>query len=183
VTDPITTKEIYQILNGLRRSIDLYNIHAALDSLIGRLEGNLKLLDRRNPDWNALKKPILSVDFDGVISEYKAGWEGPNIISDKPVDGAFRFLRQAVKHFKVLIFSTRCNEPAGICAMMTWFVRNGLELDVLDQLTFEPGKPSFYIHIDDRAIQFKGKFQDAELLREAFKPWYYYNSEWPRKQS
>ena len=53
------------------------------------------------------KKPILSLDFDGVIHSYTSGWQGPRTIPDAPVPGALRFLIEAQRRFQVAIFSSR----------------------------------------------------------------------------
>jgi len=38
-----------------------------------------------------MSKPILLIDFDGVIHSYTSGWQGAGVISDPPVEGAFDF--------------------------------------------------------------------------------------------
>ena len=64
-----------------------------------------------------MSKPILCVDFDGVIHSYASGWKGADAIPDPPVPGAMEFLREALRHFRVSIFSSRSNQPGGIAAM------------------------------------------------------------------
>ena len=39
-----------------------------------------------------MSKPILCLDFDGVIHSYSSGWKGAAVIPDPPVDGAMRFI-------------------------------------------------------------------------------------------
>ena len=130
------------------------------------------------PLWRDLKKPILCVDFDGCISNYKHPWRGvAELTGDSPVPGAFDFLEKAIKKFTVLIFSSRCNAMEGIAAMQGWMLSNGLKKEVLDELYFQPGKPSAFMIIDDRARQFTGdwsEFDPDEMLK--FEPWYYEES-------
>lgn len=64
-----------------------------------------------------MTKPILCLDFDGVIHSYVSGWQGANAVADPPVKGAFTFIKNALNHFDVYIFSSRSNQPGGIAAM------------------------------------------------------------------
>lgn len=68
-------------------------------------------------------KPILLLDFDGVLHSYTSGWEGANVISDSPVEGALRFLQEAVNHFDVCIYSSRSRQWGGRRAMKRWIVQ------------------------------------------------------------
>ena len=42
-------------------------------------------------------RPILCVDFDGVIHSYTSGWEGIDMIPDPPVEGAIKWLWRATR--------------------------------------------------------------------------------------
>lgn len=124
-------------------------------------------------------KPILCLDFDGVIHSYTSGWKGPNIIPDPPVKGAFEFILKALDHFQVQIYSSRSKTPSGIAAMQEWMSRwaaSELPLDmggrIEKEVIFAHEKPAAFLTIDDRAITFEGKWSefDAEELLQ-FKPW------------
>ena len=65
-------------------------------------------------------KPILCLDFDGVLNSYTSGWRGANFIPDPPVPGAMAFLVEAVQSFSVCIFSSRSHQEGGISAMIAW---------------------------------------------------------------
>jgi len=95
------------------------------------------------------------------------------------VSGAMEFLSKAVESFSVVIYSTRCNEKLGIVAMSNW-LRLNLNLwaegdprgdEVHGKISYATQKPSAFVTIDDRAIQFSGEFPDMETLNK-FKPWY-----------
>src|SRR6516162_4169866 len=72
-----------------------------------------KLQTRDNP----MTKPILCLDFDGVIHSYTSGWKGADVIPDPPVPGALLFMYEAQEHFTVAVFSSRSNQPHGVYAM------------------------------------------------------------------
>lgn len=73
-------------------------------------------------------KPILSLDFDGVIHGYKSGWKGAAVITDPPVPGALEFIVAALDYFHVNIFSSRSHQWGGRRAMQKWLHGNLLKL-------------------------------------------------------
>jgi hypothetical protein len=118
-----------------------------------------------------MSKPILCLDFDGVVHSYSSGWKGADVIPDPPVEGAFGFIKDALKHFDVQVFSSRSHQPGGIAAMQNWFRHYALDpTSWLDELKFPTIKPSAMITLDDRAIQFEGVWPEISKLRE-FQPW------------
>lgn len=126
-----------------------------------------------------MNKPILCLDFDGVIHSYTSGWKGAEIIPDPPVPGALEFLQEAVKHFRVAIFSSRSHQPGGAVAMRTWLGAHILKRQSITELGDPPWfaqlewpmeKPPALVTIDDRAITFDGTWPSIESLK-AFKPW------------
>jgi hypothetical protein len=123
---------------------------------------------------NTKRKPILSVDFDGVVHSYTSGWRGPNIISDPPVPGALDFLRNATEYFRVCIFSTRSNSPEGIDAMQAWLYDEAKKVDEntrwLSLIEWPTRKPAAFVTIDDRALCFTGTWPSLDTLLH-FVPW------------
>lgn len=133
-----------------------------------------------------MSKPILCLDFDGVLHSYESGWKGADVIPDPPVPGAIEFLARAVEHFDVQIFSSRSNQTGGIEAMQAWlrvqvmqhfdcvFAGSPRDLDaaiaLLDAISFPREKPPAFLSIDDRALTFTGKWPNVKALLE-FKPW------------
>ncbi len=65
-------------------------------------------------------KPILCLDFDGVVHSYTSGWKGPRNIPDRAMPGALEFIVKAQESFKVSIFSSRSNYLFGRHAMKKW---------------------------------------------------------------
>lgn len=126
-----------------------------------------------------MSKPILCVDFDGVIHGYTSGWKGAALIPDPPVPGALKFLRSATEHFRVAIFSSRSAEPEGVDAMRRYLREETMKIWPfsagqpplwLIQIEWPTTKPSAFLTIDDRALTFTGTWPQLEDLLK-FKPW------------
>lgn len=132
-------------------------------------------------------KPILVLDFDGVLHSYTSGWKGATVISDPPTPGMVPFLRKAVDAFDVQILSSRSKEPGGIEAMKKWLYHEieyyydcvfhiGSQRDfdsaqeIIVSLKFPTEKPAAFLTIDDRALTFTGVWPDIATLLE-FQPW------------
>jgi hypothetical protein len=123
------------------------------------------------------RKPILCLDFDGVIHSYLSGWKGADFIPDPPVEGAIAFMLGALDHFDVVIFSSRSNQRGGLKAMQMWLREHAgvtwYESPAgpgLEDIRFVTEKPSAMVTIDDRALTFDGTWPDIETLK-AFRPW------------
>ncbi len=121
-----------------------------------------------------MNKPILCLDFDGVIHSYLSGWKGADVIPDPPVIGALEFINKALEHFRVVIYSSRTGHPDGIYAMRKWLRRHWLEAE-LDgeremQIEWPTEKPAAFIGLDDRVLTFDGTFPEPVSLL-SFKPW------------
>lgn len=131
-------------------------------------------------------KPILCLDFDGVMHSYTSGWQGADVVSDPPVEGLFEFLASAMEHFKVVVYSSRSKQSGGVEAMSSWLASHytrfmsevhdsgvvdpeAFEID-LSEIEFAHEKPPAFLTIDDRAICFDGTWPHVEYLRN-FKPW------------
>jgi hypothetical protein len=123
-------------------------------------------------------KPILCLDFDGVVHSYASGWKGARNIPDPPVDGALAFMAEAlVAGWDVVIHSSRARYWGGISAMRAWLKEHAGNMfydspagDGLERVRFTRWKPSALITIDDRALTFDGKWPALDNLRR-FKPW------------
>jgi hypothetical protein len=136
-----------------------------------------------------VKRPTLCVDFDGVIHSYTSAWIDEKTIPDPPVPGALRWLWEATKLFKVVIYSSRSKLDEGRVAMLKWMMAEGQKefglghpmsgfdaeggpVEAPYPIDFAHEKPAAFLTIDDRAIQFNGDWSslDPEKLR-LFKPW------------
>jgi hypothetical protein len=122
-------------------------------------------------------KPILCLDFDGVIHRYSKGWQDGDIY-DPPTEGFFEWLIEAQEHFTIMILSSRSKDPGGVSAMSTWLAehaeiwRGKNERPLMLNVSFPQKKPAAFLSIDDRAMTFEGDWTSLdpeELLK--FKPW------------
>lgn len=125
-------------------------------------------------------KPVLCLDFDGVIHSYASGWRGADVITDAPVPGALDFILTALDHFEVNIFSARSVDPTARLNMRTWLENHFIEAGVSPadarsicawRIHWPATKPPAMVTLDDRALTFSGVWPDMNKLLD-FKPWY-----------
>lgn len=129
-----------------------------------------------------MAKPILCVDFDGVIHSYERGWQNGEIYGTV-VPGFFEWVEQVRDHFKIVIYSSRSKDDEGVTAMGFWlhqqrndWIKSGGQGNPTEPLAIEftNEKPPAFLTIDDRAIRFEGNWNAPELSLDAlrtFKPW------------
>lgn len=127
-------------------------------------------------------KPILCLDFDGVIHSYSSGWQGAAEIPDPPVPGVLHFIWDAQEHFRVAVYSSRSGQHGGIAAMKGYLAniannsrdegpwRDDPHLGFLNQIEWPTEKPPAMVTLDDRALTFTGTWPSIADLR-AFRPW------------
>ncbi len=115
---------------------------------------------------------IIAVDFDGVIHAHRK-WEGHRVIPGPPVEGAFEFLREAVKRYEVIVHSTRFGDHFAIRDARDWMRKHGLDEFTIGFLQFSIVKPPALLFLDDRAIRFEGpgRFPSFREIEE-FTTWW-----------
>jgi hypothetical protein len=126
-------------------------------------------------------RPIVCLDFDGVISPYSKGWQDGSIYDDHFVPGFPAWAIAAQEHFRLVIYSSRSKTEAGRQAMQTWMRARLAERMMPNEIDafmagfeFAHEKPAAWLTIDDRAIRFTGDWNDPILTPNAifaFKPW------------
>jgi hypothetical protein len=122
-----------------------------------------------------MAKPILCLDFDGVIHSYESGWHGADVVADGPVPGALEFLAEASRQFRIAVFSSRSGQLGGCEAMKGWLEKHlsspsGAMPDWFLDIEWPTEKPPAFLTIDDRAITFTGEWPSIDTLK-SFKPW------------
>lgn len=127
-------------------------------------------------------KPILCIDFDGVIHSYEKGWQN-GVIYGTVTPGFFEWAEQAAKQFKLTIYSSRSKSEESVKAMCVWMMEQraawreaGGKPETDEPLAFDFAiqKPAAFLTIDDRAICFRGSWDSPELQPDAmraYKPW------------
>lgn len=107
------------------------------------------------------KKTIL-IDLDGVLNEYVGNFDKEFIPPIK--QGAKEFLSTLAEKHIIKIFTTRNRLLAS-----KWVIDNGLE-NFIEDITNV--KEPCWVYIDDRCINFNGKFDGLIEKIENFKPYY-----------
>lgn len=122
-------------------------------------------------------KPILCLDFDGVVHRYSKGWQDGSIY-DPPTDGFAQWAERAKELFKLVIYSSRSKELDSTNEMAVWMHMHGINSAWFE---FAHEKPPAFLTIDDRCVRFMGDWSalDPAMLRD-FKPWNYHGPE-PKK--
>ena len=128
------------------------------------------------------RKPIICVDFDGVIHSYERGWQGGEIYGEV-VPGFFEWAWHANYVFELVVYSSRSKDHGLRHKMQAWLeARHAAWLDARDSdvaqaqgfFNYSAEKPAAFLTIDDRGVTFKGDWSSLELapatLRD-FKPW------------
>lgn len=120
------------------------------------------------PDPPKNDKPVLVLDFDGVLHSYISGWQGAETIPDPPVSGAVEFCIEALQYFNIIIVSSRCNQVGGYQAINNWLAK--WKFPAL-RVSKDGSKPAAFLTLDDRAVTFEGKWPNLQELMN-FTPWY-----------
>jgi len=116
--------------------------------------------------------PILTIDFDGVIHDYKRGWQKGAIYGEL-TDGFLEWAERARLYFRLVVYSSRSSDPAGIQNMIDWLTSKGWDAGRVP-LEFAHEKPPSFLTIDDRCIRFEGTWDVPELgpdRMRKFLPW------------
>lgn len=111
-------------------------------------------------------KPIISLDFDGVIHSYITRLRNSNLIPDPPVEGIKEVIDELRKKYYVAISSARASTKEGRIAIIEWLNKYDIIVDEITNV-----KLPAEIHIDDRTICFDGDAYSLIDKIKAFKPW------------
>jgi hypothetical protein len=96
------------------------------------------------------------LDFDGVLHSYRSGWRGEEIIPDPPIHGTREAVANLRKQYRVVVYSARCRTPEGRQAIENWLRKHDIEVDEVCE-----HKPPALVYVDDRAIPFRGDWDQV----------------------
>lgn len=99
----------------------------------------------------------ICVDFDGVLNNYE-GWNGVEELYS-PSNGAKEFLEELYDKYYVIIFTARDVE-----LVEEWLVKYDMPFNEVTNI-----KRGAFAYIDDRAICFKGDYNDILNTLSVFK--------------
>lgn len=116
-----------------------------------------------------MSKPILLLDFDGVIHSYKSGWQGVRNIPDMPVSGALEFIVNAMNHFQVCVYSARSGQLGGKWAMKKWFYRRYAEIGGVSKTGYPA--PFRQLNLNTEIPKIPKWFYDYILSDTSMEPW------------
>lgn len=102
------------------------------------------------------RRRTVCLDFDGVLHSYRSGWCGIEVIPDPPIHGTKEAVARLRKSYRIAVYSSRCCKPEGRDAIAAWLAKHGIEVDEICE-----HKPPALVYIDDRAICFRGDWDQV----------------------
>lgn len=130
-------------------------------------------------------KPIVAIDFDGVIHSYPNGWQGADVIDGELMPGTVPFLMALIANgYQIAIYSSRSHMLEGWMAMQSWLLDElhsyhhrenegewndydmwQMAVKIFNEIDWPVTKPPAYITIDDRCWKFEGRWPTLEELK------------------
>lgn len=117
-------------------------------------------------------KKTIAIDFDGVLADYKKGYQGKDVFGDV-VEGASSATKVLKENgWRIIIYTTR---PA-TDALKNWLNVNEITYDYINENPDQPKESEGCkliadIYVDDRGIQFNGNWKCTIQEIPEFNPW------------
>jgi hypothetical protein len=126
--------------------------HAAIDRILATQPASVAALEKLG--ITRLRRTVC-LDFDGVLHSYRSGWCGAEIIPDPPIHGTREAVARLRQQYRVVVLSSRCHSEEGRRAVRSWLQRHDIAVDEVCE-----HKPPALVYVDDRAIRFRGNWDD-----------------------
>jgi hypothetical protein len=127
--------------------------HDAIDRILATRPAPVALLESLG--ISRLSRTVC-LDFDGVLHSYRSGWRGVEVIPDPPIHGTREAVARLRQQYRVVVYSARCRTPEGRRAVEQWLARHDIQVDEVCDY-----KPPALVYVDDRAIRFRGDWEQA----------------------
>ncbi len=139
---------------------------AAVSRMFGIAESTVNKMIERTGAYERKEKETICFDFDGVIHSYTSGWQGMSCIPDPPVKGTKEAIAYLRMDYIVKVYSTRCRSSSGMRAIKEYLAEHFIVVDEVCRY-----KPPAIIYVDDRGIQFNGKWNETIQAIRSFRHW------------
>jgi hypothetical protein len=127
--------------------------HEAIDRILATRPADETVLDRLG--ITRVRRTVC-LDFDGVLHSYRSGWRGAENIPDPPIHGTREAVARLRERYRVVVYSARCATEAGRQAVASWLLKHEIAVDEVCE-----HKPPALVYVDDRAIPFKGDWDQV----------------------
>jgi len=126
--------------------------------------------------YQKIRKPVICIDFDGVIANYDEGWRGENVFGD-PIPFASETIQKLKSDgWYIVIFTTRQETKE----LREYLSKNNIPYDAINSIEHNPPntsiKPFFDMILDDRTPHTYGKKWNwkkiYKLIRKHYPPWF-----------
>lgn len=109
-----------------------------------------------------MSSKVIAVDFDGVIARYDH-WEGFGVFGDI-IPGTIEALEHLQANgWQIIVYTARKELE---------LIREYLIEEAVPFCYVTNQKPPAHVYVDDRAIQFRGNWDEILPQLEDFEPWY-----------
>lgn len=125
----------------------------AIDRLLATRPAPAELLE---PIGIARLRRTVCLDFDGVLHLYRHAWQGETVIPDPPIHGTKDAVARLRQQYRVVVHSARCRSAEGRAAVEAWLRLHEIQVDEVCE-----HKPPALVYIDDRAIPFRGDWDQV----------------------
>lgn len=127
--------------------------HDAIDRILATRMADATVLEKLGITRH---RRTVCLDFDGVVHSYRSGWRGALVIPDPPIHGTEEAIARLRQQYRVVIYSARCRTEEGRQAIEAWLRKHGIEVDEVCE-----HKPPALVYVDDRAIPFRGDWDQV----------------------